>query len=187
MANQTNSLNIYLANLAVLNIKVHNLHWNVTGREFKVIHKLTEKIYKELLCQYDAVAEAMKMQDELPLATMAEYMDYATVAEIESRDYNVREVLDILASDLEILSDLALEIRNEADEEDNFIIANMFEEYLAKFYKTAWFVKSMLAQEDDDDIQIEEAEFEMSDNDDELESEETNKKSGKKKSATKKK
>ena len=48
MANKTDKLNVFLANLAVLNIKVHNLHWNVVGLQFPLIHKMTEKIYKML-------------------------------------------------------------------------------------------------------------------------------------------
>lgn len=43
MANKTDKLNVFLANLAVLNIKVHNLHWNVVGLQFPLIHKMTEK------------------------------------------------------------------------------------------------------------------------------------------------
>lgn len=142
------SLNMYLANLAVLNIKVHNLHWNVVGREFKAVHKMTEKIYKELQFQFDAVAEAMKMQGELPMASMAEYLENSTIEELESRDYSVGEILDILDEDCDKIIDLALEIRHEADEADNFMIVNMFEEYLMGFYKRSWMIKSMLADEE---------------------------------------
>ena len=32
-------LNTYLANLAVINIKIHNLHWNVVGSQFVAVHE----------------------------------------------------------------------------------------------------------------------------------------------------
>lgn len=157
MANEnTNSLNTYLADLAVLNIKVHNLHWNVIGKEFKAVHKMTEKIYHELNEQFDTVAEAMKMHGELPLATMSDYMDYTTIEEIESRDYTVEEALEIMDDDCGKMINTALEIRAEADNNDDFMTANLMEEYLAKFYKYSWFIKSMLA----DDSNIELAEWE---------------------------
>ena len=35
-------LNAFLSDLAVLNIKVHNLHWNVEGREFSRLPVLPE-------------------------------------------------------------------------------------------------------------------------------------------------
>lgn len=148
-----NSLNTYLADLAVLNIKIHNLHWNVVGREFKALHKMTEKIYKELQCQFDMVAEVMKMQGELPMASMAEYLEITNIEELESRDYSVGEVLDLLDEDCEKIIDTALEIRHEANEEDNFMIANMFEEFLAGFYKKSWMIKSMSVEEEIIDLE----------------------------------
>ena len=52
-----NKLNVYLSNLALWNVKLHNLHWNVTGRTFVQIHEFTEKLYDEVFEQFDAVAE----------------------------------------------------------------------------------------------------------------------------------
>ena len=69
-----NRVNVFLSNLALLNVKVHNLHWNVEGREFKLIHELTERIYKMLQQQFDEVAEVLKMQGQMPLGSIAEYM-----------------------------------------------------------------------------------------------------------------
>lgn len=45
---------VYLANLAVLNAKLHNLHWNVVGRAFIQVHEYTEGLYDELFEQFDA-------------------------------------------------------------------------------------------------------------------------------------
>ena len=77
-----NRVNVFLSNLALLNVKVHNLHWNVEGREFKLIHELTERIYKMLQQQFDEVAEVLKMQGQMPLGSIAEYMKNATIKEI---------------------------------------------------------------------------------------------------------
>lgn len=147
MANN-NDLNTYLANVAVLIIKMYNLHWNVVGREFKMIHEFTENMYTTLQEQFDSVAEALKMQEKLPMASMAEYLDNADIEELDSRDYCVGEVLEIIDEDLEKMINLALDIRNKASKEDNFMISNMFEEYLSCFYKKSWMIKAMFAQED---------------------------------------
>lgn len=37
-------MNQNIANLSVLNVKLHNYHWNVTGIHFKPIHEMTEAI-----------------------------------------------------------------------------------------------------------------------------------------------
>lgn len=143
-----NQLNVFLSNAAVMNIKIHNLHWNVVGPEFIVVHTLTEKLYKMFQEQFDTVAELMKMQNELPMANMADYLKTATVEEIESRDYSTYEVLQMLDEDCDNIMDLAKQIRDEADKKDNFLVANLFEDYLAVYAKHSWMIKAMLQDED---------------------------------------
>ena len=89
----TKLLNTYLANLALWQLKLHNYHWNVTGRMFVAVHEYTEKLYDEAFDQFDAVAEVLKMRGEMPLVTSAEYQAAATIKEVEGRAYSVPEVL----------------------------------------------------------------------------------------------
>ncbi len=35
-----NQMNTYVANLSILNNKLHNLHWNVIGVQFMPVHKI---------------------------------------------------------------------------------------------------------------------------------------------------
>ncbi len=163
MANKIDKLNVFLANLAVMNIKVHNLHWNVVGANFPVIHKLTEEIYKMFQCQFDELAEVMKTQNKMPMGTMAQYLENTTVEEIESRDYAGYEVIDELASDCENIMAMAKDIRDEADKKDDFQIANLFEEYLACYAKHAWMIRAM---QEEDAIEIEELEDDEEEEDD---------------------
>ncbi len=164
MANKIDKLNVFLANLAVMNIKVHNLHWNVVGPNFPVVHKMTEEIYKMLQSQFDELAEVMKTQNKMPLANIAGYLEATTVEEIESRDYAGYEVVDELASDCANIMELAKEIRDEADKKDDFQIANLFEEYLACYAKHAWMLRAM---QEEDAIEIEELEGDEEENEDE--------------------
>lgn len=157
MASKINLLNTFLANTAVMNIKIHNLHWNVVGPEFVIVHKLTEKLYKMLQEQYDTVAEMMKMQNEMPMASMAAYLENTTIEEIDSRDYSTYEVLQLLDQDCDNIMALAKKIRDEADKKDNFLVANLFEEYLALYSKHSWMIKAMLR---DEDIPMDESEDE---------------------------
>lgn len=156
MTNKVEKMNVFLSNIAVMNIKVHNLHWNVVGSQFMTLHKLTEKIYKKLHEQFDEVAESIKMQNKIPLATMADYLDHTTIEEVESRDYTGYEVLDILAESCSDMISIAKEIRTTADDEDNFLVANMMEDYIACYVKFIWMIRSM--QQDDT--------FELDDEDD---------------------
>ena len=164
MANKTDKLNVFLANLAVLNIKVHNLHWNVVGLQFPLIHKMTEKIYKMLQYQFDTVAEVMKMQNKMPAASMAEYLDKTTIDELEASDYHGYEVLEELSADCDILIASAKEVRDEADKADNFQVANLMEEYLDMYAKKSWMIKAMMQ---DDGLEIADEESDEEDTEEE--------------------
>ena len=97
----TKLLNTYLANLALWQLKLHNYHWNVTGRMFVSVHEWTEKLYDEAFDQFDAVAEVLKMRGEMPLVTSAEYQAAATLKEVEGRAYTVAEVLAGVEADIQ--------------------------------------------------------------------------------------
>ncbi|WP_028974353.1 Dps family protein [Spirochaeta cellobiosiphila] len=138
-------MNSYLADLAVMNVKLHNLHWNVVGKQFVSIHKFTEELYEDLFEKYDAVAEELKMLGEIPASTMVEYLKITDVKEESPRAFTVEEVLDHLVSDLNILKTKALHIRKSASEEDSFAVANMMEDHSSEYNKNLWFLKAMLA------------------------------------------
>ncbi|MFW5648540.1 MAG: Dps family protein [Candidatus Alkaliphilus sp. MAG34] len=134
----------YLSNLAVLTVKFHNVHWNVVGRNFMRVHNFTEELYDKLFEDYDEVAELLKTKNEMPLSTMAEYLENATVEEIKAKDFSIAESLEIVRRDLEIMRELGTEIRNMADEEGDFETVALFEDYVAYYSKNIWFVSAML-------------------------------------------
>ena len=39
---KSEKINVYVATLAVWNVKLHNIHWNVEGHLFKGIHEYTK-------------------------------------------------------------------------------------------------------------------------------------------------
>ena len=134
----------YLSNLGVLIVKLHNVHWNVVGNQFLRVHTFTEEVYDEMFKNYDEVAELLKMKNIMPLSTMAEYLEKASIKEVQAKDFSVKESLNIVKEDLESMKNLAIEIRNEADGEGDFETVAMFEDYVAYFSKNLWFVNTML-------------------------------------------
>lgn len=136
---QAKKLDIYLANLAVLNAKFHHLHWNVKGERFQPVHEKLEEFYDEFFEYYDAVAEYMKMQGEFPQTTYREYLEITTVQELESKSISIGEALDIAKQELEALKALCLEIRAEASDEE-FLLSNMLEDHVESYTKSIWFL-----------------------------------------------
>ena len=139
------NLNTYLANLAVINIKLHNLHWNIVGSQFVPVHEYLEAEYDKANERLDEIAELIRMSGEFPVANLKEYLEISTIKEIEtSKETSTKEALEITLSDIKLQKNLALEIRKESDEADNFPVANAMENHIEDYNKQIWFIESSL-------------------------------------------
>ena len=138
-------LNTYLANLAVINIKIHNLHWNIVGSQFVSVHEYLESEYDKAGERLDEVAEIIRMSGEFPVANLKEYLEISTIKEIEtSKEISIKETLEIVLSDIKLQKELALQIRKEANETDDFPVANAMEDHIEDYNKQIWFINSSL-------------------------------------------
>lgn len=137
------ALNTYLANMGVMYIKLHNLHWNVVGSDFKQVHEYLETLYDAMAGVLDEVAELLKMQGEQPLASLKDYLAAASIQELPSAELRSREVLRIVQADLTLLRDQAQQIRADAAADDDYTVVTMMEDHLAQYNKTLWFVEAM--------------------------------------------
>ena len=140
----TNKMNEYLSNLAVWNVKLHNLHWNVVGPQFVQIHEFTESLYDDVFAKYDAIAEIMKMKGQTPLVKMVDYLGHASLKELDQESFTASEVLEILQKDLNQMKELATAIRFAADDEDDFEVVAEFEAHVAGYSKHLWFIQAMM-------------------------------------------
>jgi len=144
MKKQYELMNQYVADLAVLNVKFHNLHWNVVGERFEPVHVYVEKLYDMLFEQYDEVAERLKMVGEFPLASIKSYLDTTSVKEIDNKDYPIPKVYVILKEELTGLKTLATEIRELSDEDEDFVTVALMEDMIAEYDKELWFIKQSM-------------------------------------------
>lgn len=136
-------INRYLANIGVSYIKMHNLHWNVVGPAFKVVHEYLEGIYDAYADVLDEVAELLRMNGALPAASLKEYLALADIEELPSEEISIPDALAILLADMKQLKAQAAAIRAAADEEDAFETVAMMEDQISQFNKDIWFVESM--------------------------------------------
>lgn len=110
-------LNQYLANLQVMYIKLHNLHWNVVGKSFFDIHEKTQMLYEEVGEGIDRIAERIKMLGFYPVGSLYRALSLATIKEIPDADLNGPTVANILVHDFrEILAQLR-QIKETANED----------------------------------------------------------------------
>lgn len=137
-------LDQYLSNLVVGNIRLHNLHWNLEGIHFKEVHEYIEAVYDEAFTYLDEVAELQKMLGHTPLTSLKQYLENTTLEELTETKFTDIEAIKLTLDYIQHMSKLALEIREEAGENDNFAVANMLEDHLAAYLKHEWFLNSML-------------------------------------------
>lgn len=137
------TMNQYVANLAVLNVKFHNLHWNVVGPQFIPLHQFSESAYEGFFESYDAVAELIKMRGSFPVGSLKDILALSTVKELENKSFSTSEMLAIMKEDFTALIALATQIRKEADEANDFTVVATMEDEIAKYEKHIWFITSM--------------------------------------------
>lgn len=138
-------LDVYLSNLAVGNIKFHNLHWNLVGFSFVRVHEYLEDVYDSIFEKYDQIAEIQKMQGQYPIANMKEYLENATIDEIEeSKDIDQKDAIKIALDYFKSQKELAKSIREMAIESDNFQVSNTMEDHIEEYDKQIWFIESSL-------------------------------------------
>lgn len=134
-------LDLYLANLAVLNVKLHNLHWNVVGINFKPIHEYLESLYDSMFEKFDEVAEYQKMNGVYPKASLKEYMELSDIEELESKDYSGKEAIKIAIESLNHMRKNAAEV---IEDTECFVLSNMMEDQITEYNKHIWFLDTML-------------------------------------------
>ncbi len=144
MEKQIVKLNEYLADLGVLNVKLHNLHWNVVGLGFHQTHVFIETLYDDLFEKFDEVAERIKMLNSFPKASLKQYLEVTSISELTDKDYSVKESYEIILADFKVLKNLATDIRNISDGNSDFGTVAIMEEHVANYDKFIWFIESEL-------------------------------------------
>lgn len=137
------ALNKYLANVGVMYVKIHNLHWNVVGGDFKPVHEYLETLYDGFAEVLDSVAESLKMNGYYPAASLKEYLALATISELDSKDVKTADALKIALEDIKTLKADAEAIRKSADADDLYDVVSLMEGNLDDYNKTIWFISSM--------------------------------------------
>lgn len=109
----TERLNAYVASLLVWNVKLHNLHWNVTGKLFKPLHEYTEALYDKAFEAYDEVAAEVEA-DMKKMAKLAREIRDAAAEEDDFQTQGLFEgYLAGYAKELWFLSAMRADARQE--------------------------------------------------------------------------
>lgn len=139
-----NSLNVYLANLHVVYVKLHNFHWNVVGFDFFDFHEKTQELYEAVALELDEIAERIKELGYYPLASMQEFVRYATLKEAASAPYDTAAIARSLAEDFAETARYLREVDRFVRETTDEYTINLIGDALGFAEKNVWFFTAYL-------------------------------------------
>ena len=135
-----------LADTFTLYLKTHNFHWNVTGPMFRTLHVMFEEQYNELWTANDLLAERVRALGVYAPATYKEFGRLTSIAE-EDGVPAAMTMVRLLVEGHETAARTARSVITTAENANDAPTADLLTERLQIHEKTAWMLRSLLAEE----------------------------------------
>lgn len=139
-----NKLNGFLANQQIFYVKLHNLHWYVTGRSFFTLHAKFEELYDSATTIADDVAERILALGGNPVASAKKAIEASTISELDDVKISSKEAAAILLEDIKFFAEASKEIRSLAGKEGDGVTEDQFNNYVGEYDKLAWMLGAYL-------------------------------------------
>lgn len=130
-------LNQLLADYHLYYQKIRNFHWNITGRDFFVLHDKFEEMYNDTQVKIDEIAERILTLRYRPVSNYSEYLEKSKLEEASTTLSDVEMVETLLKDHGILLKQLrtTLDKANDAEDEGT---ADLLTGYIAGIEKTSW-------------------------------------------------
>ena len=135
-----NFMNVRIADLAVLYIKLHRFHWFVEGSDFYPVHEKMQELYEETTELLDEFAERLLAIGGAPAATLKEYLALTVLSE-EGSEVTPKDIYTTLAKDYGLISEALKEGVGIAQEEGDEATADLFIGTITTLEKHMWMFK----------------------------------------------
>ena len=141
------ALSNVLADTFILYLKTHSFHWNVTGPMFHTLHRMFEDQYNELWLAVDAIAERMR---SLGFIAPGSYGEFTRLTYLQESPVatNATEMIAELLRDHETSARTARSALAIARTAVDAPTEDLLTQRLAAHEKTAWMLRSILAEEE---------------------------------------
>lgn len=134
-------LNILLSDLVVEYHKLQNFHWYVKGSDFFTAHAKLEELYNYINEAIDEVAENILMLNGKPACSLKVFLELSHIQEVDDCYLSSHEIYKIVIEDFQYLLDSLLEIKKQADKDNQVLISSLMDNYISEFYKTLWMLR----------------------------------------------
>ncbi|HEY2974749.1 MAG TPA: DNA starvation/stationary phase protection protein [Pyrinomonadaceae bacterium] len=140
------ALSNVLADTFTLYLKTHNFHWNVVGPMFHTLHLMFEEQYNELWLAGDAIGERIRA---LGCVAPGSYREFSKLTYLREREglLSATEMIAELLRDHETCARTARWALSVARTAVDAPTEDLLTQRLIAHEKTAWMLRSMLAEE----------------------------------------
>lgn len=135
------SLNVLVADLNVLFVKLHHHHWYVTGPRFFSLHAKFEELYDHINGLYDDVAERLITLGGQPASSLKSYLALTNLKEAESIE-SADQIIISLIEDFNLLLVQLKKVLELAQQESDEPTADLMIGAISEFEKTLWMLKA---------------------------------------------
>lgn len=126
--------------------KTHTFHWDLTGPNFNELHKYFEDLYRQSVEQADSIAERMRQIGEKTALTLNGAVSDSVVEDSNGAE-DARTMVAALITGLAQITVLQTEIYNEADEQGDYLTADLMTQ-LSKWTEfNSWFLSAWMGEE----------------------------------------
>lgn len=131
-----------LADTFVMYMKAHSYHWNVTGPDFPQYHDFFGKLYEELHCSIDDLAEQIRALDSFAPASLSRIIELSKIKE-DIKIVNVEMMLNNLLNANEKVIETIKETYELAEKEKAYAYSNFLQDRLTVHAKHGWMLRSI--------------------------------------------
>ncbi|MFG1498900.1 DNA starvation/stationary phase protection protein [Halobacteriovorax sp. XZX-3] len=142
--NTINQLKLIQADAQVYFMKLHNIHWNVTGMMFQPIHALTEALYNEFAIVFDDLAERQLQLHQKPVLTMSGALEISRIKETNESSFTSTQALELILKDNQYFLEAFKELSATAGDENDATTVAYADEKVAWLEKENWQLRAML-------------------------------------------
>jgi len=135
-------LNDYLANYHIHYQKLRGAHWNVKGKSFFTLHAKFEELYTNAVATIDELAERILTLGKAPLSTYQDYIDIASIKEINTIGVEDVKLVEAILDDFTALIEMERKLMEATAESGDDGTNDMINRFMQFKEKNTWMLRA---------------------------------------------
>lgn len=140
--------NHLVANLGMLNVKLHQYHWHVQGPHFFTLHTKFEELYDEANQYFDTFAERLISTGAKPYSTLDEFIEHSFIQEnVYDGKITAEKMVANLVDDYRTIRDVTVKGIQLASQEEDHVTEDMLIDYKKSIDVNIWVLQAYLGKD----------------------------------------